>query len=325
MSQQKPLVSIICLCYKHSRFVTEALDSVLGQSYPHWELIVIDDQSPDESVTVIQDWITQHTYITQSISFLPLEKNVGNCAAFNRGLAQAKGEYVIDFAADDVLLPQRLAEQVSCLEANPQAAAAFADALLISENGQPLRTHFRRNAQGKLLENVPSGNIFRRLFLGHFICSPTLMFRAQPLRELGGYDETLAYEDFDIMMRLARRWDLLFQDSVQTKYRIVSGSLSQQFYTQRQNKMLSSTLVICQKADNLCITFEEKQALAVFVRYHLRQSVFMHNPDLVQKYANLLQQMNLLDQVSKLILTFSRFGLNFYPIYKCYLWTKKYF
>ncbi|SFB84094.1 Glycosyl transferase family 2 [Flexibacter flexilis DSM 6793] len=325
MPNSLPLVSVICLCYKHARFVAEALDSVLAQTYPHWELIIIDDQSPDNSVTVIQDWITQHTPQPQAISFLALEQNVGNCAAFNRGLAQAKGQYVIDFAADDVLLPQRLAEQVSLLEANPQAAAAFADALLISETGQPLHTHFRRDANGKLLETVASGNIFRRLFLGHFICSPTLMFRAQPLRALGGYDETLAYEDFDVMMRLARNWDLLFQDSVQTKYRVVRGSLSQQFYTQRQNKMLSSTLIICQKADNLCINQEEKQALAVFVRYHLRQSAFMHNPDLVQKYANLLQQMGLLDWTSKLILTFSRFGLNLYPIYKCYLWTKKYF
>src|SRR6185436_18882244 len=99
-----PTVTVICLCYNHARFVEEAIESVLNQSYANIQLIVVDDASTDKSAEVIKQLINKHS----SIEFLPLQTNLGNCKAFNQGLARAKGEYVIDLAADDVLLPTRI-------------------------------------------------------------------------------------------------------------------------------------------------------------------------------------------------------------------------
>ena len=317
-----PLVTVICLCYKHAPFVRLALDSVLAQTYAHVELIIIDDCSPDDSVQVIRQWLNEQK---QTYTFLALEPNIGNCAAFNRGLSLAKGQYIIDLAADDVLLPNRIASQVALLETNPTAAATYSDALLIDEKGKALRTHYLRDKNGALLQPVPSGAIYQRLFEGHFVCSVTLMFRTETLRQISGYDETLAYEDFDVLMRLARTSPLLFQDQILTQYRVVQYSLSSKFYQRKQNKMLESTLVICQKAMAMHRQPSEVEAWAIFVRYHLRQAFFTENFYLVEKFGTLLKYAHRLDFTSKLILTFSRFRPKIYFMYNFYIQLKKIF
>lgn len=312
---EQPLVTVVCLCYRHARFVHHAIDSVMAQTYPNIELIVIDDASPDDSVAAIRACLSHQPPIT----FLPLAQNIGNCAAFNKGLALAKGKYIIDLAADDVLLPHRVARQVSLLEQNTQAAAAFADATIIDEEGNALRTHYQRDRAGVLQQSVPSGNVYQQLFEGYFICSPTLMFRTDVLRDAGGYDEQLAYEDFDVLMRLARHHDLIFQDEVQTQYRTVADSLSKQFYQHKQNKLLASTVLICQKAKLLNRTQAENEALAKFARYHLRQSFLTENFDLVQAFAQLLKDLQLLDVVSKSLLLSSKIRPRVFRFYRFYL------
>ena len=107
---QTPLVSVICLCYDHARFVEEAIQSVLAQTYKNIQVIVVDDASTDNSVAVIRDVISRSG--RTDIEFLSLSENIGNCSAFNRGLALAKGEYIIDLATDDYIAPDRIERQV---------------------------------------------------------------------------------------------------------------------------------------------------------------------------------------------------------------------
>src|SRR5688572_3746734 len=108
----KPLVTVICLCYNHERFVREAITSVLSQTYSNLQVIVVDDKSTDKSVDAIRDKIAPYGEIT----FLPLPTNHGNCRAFNKGLALAKGEYIIDFATDDLMAPERISKQVEAFQ-----------------------------------------------------------------------------------------------------------------------------------------------------------------------------------------------------------------
>ncbi|MCU0357456.1 MAG: glycosyltransferase family 2 protein, partial [Cyclobacteriaceae bacterium] len=92
---KQPLVSVICLCYNHQLYVQEAIESVLNQTWSHIELIVVDDASTDTSREVIRALQKEHHL--QKV--LLLEKNMGNCAAFNRGLAIATGDFIIDLAS----------------------------------------------------------------------------------------------------------------------------------------------------------------------------------------------------------------------------------
>src|SRR5688572_16900954 len=104
----QPLVSVVCLCYNHAAFVKEAVQSVMGQTYPNIELILVDDASRDNSAAVIEELQRQYP----SIKVILLKNNVGNCKAFNQALAESKGAYIIDLAADDILMPDRIKQGV---------------------------------------------------------------------------------------------------------------------------------------------------------------------------------------------------------------------
>ena len=103
-----PWVTVICTSYNQQTFVAEALESVIAQSYPNVELIVIDNGSTDQTVTRIQAVILPYP----AIRFIRNPINLGLNRAFNQGLALANGQYIIDLSADDVLLPDRITRQV---------------------------------------------------------------------------------------------------------------------------------------------------------------------------------------------------------------------
>ena len=104
----KPLVTVICLCYNHADYVIEALESVQNQTYSNVELFIADDFSTDNSVKVIENWLKEHP----EIPFLVNKENLGNTKTFNKCLKFAKGEYIIDLAADDVLKIDYIANQL---------------------------------------------------------------------------------------------------------------------------------------------------------------------------------------------------------------------
>jgi len=104
-----PLVSIITACYNAEDFIEETLKSIQNQSFSNWEWFVIDDFSTDSSVSIIAEYAQKDT----RIKLLPLQKNSGAAIARNRGIALAKGNYMTFIDADDVWLPQFLAENVS--------------------------------------------------------------------------------------------------------------------------------------------------------------------------------------------------------------------
>src|SRR6478736_6920312 len=138
----QPLVSVICLCYNHERFLEAALDSVLNQTYSNLEIIVIDDLSTDNSRNLLETYAQKHP----QIKYLPNETNLGNCAGFNRGYQLSKGEYIIDFATDDILMPTRIAEQVAVFEKlSPEYGILFTDAELINEAGNHVGYFYQRN------------------------------------------------------------------------------------------------------------------------------------------------------------------------------------
>ena len=124
-----PLVSVICLCYNHSKYVIESIESVLSQSYENIELIVVDDASNDGSQAVIRGFLENKP----QVSFISLTKNTGNCRAFNIGWQASSGNYIIDLAADDLLLPDSVSIGVGCfLKRDSNYGVHFGDAHIIN-------------------------------------------------------------------------------------------------------------------------------------------------------------------------------------------------
>jgi glycosyltransferase involved in cell wall biosynthesis len=264
-----PLVTVICLCYNHSKFIREAIESVVAQAYPALQLIVVDDASTDGSVAVIQQLVNEHP----SIEFLPLTQNLGNCAAFNKGLVLARGEYLIDLAADDLLLPERIAIGVNALQ---QAGSAygvhFSDAEWIGEGGKHLYDHSDRFPH----VTIPQGDIYKELINRYFICPPTVMFTREVISYLGGYDETLTYEDFDFWIRSSRKFNYAYSPQVLVKKRVTTGTMAN-----KQFRVWSSdsqtTYRVCEKIFELNETRDERKALAERIGYEIKLNVRLLN------------------------------------------------
>jgi glycosyltransferase involved in cell wall biosynthesis len=313
---QSPLVSVICLCYNHARFLEETVNSVLKQTYSNIELIIVDDASTDKSVEVIHRIAEKNN----SIVFIKNDKNKGMCPSFNNALSVAKGEYIIDLAADDILLPKRVEKQIEAFfKLKENYGVVFSDACLIGEEGDKISTFYKRNELDGLMEEVPSGDVFKDLIRSYKICSPTLMIKKKVLDELGGYDENLSYEDYDFFVRSSREYKYFYIDEVLTLRRVVKGSDSSSWYKTENNTHLASTLIICRKALWLCRDLEEKKALLHSVRYHFRQSYFMNNFQVAKEYYELINQVGKSSMIDKIILYLVIKKIKIHSLYKGYL------
>ena len=266
-----PLVTVVALCHNHAPFLREALDSVLAQSYPHLEVWLVDNGSTDGSVAILQEYAAaQPGWRT-----LFFKENTGNCHAFNAAFWQSRGELVLDFATDDMLLPERLAQQVALFASLPaDYGMVYSNCEIVTEAGQPLELfHFVDGPGGLSLTPRPaSGWVFGDVLGRFFICTPTMLMRRATLAALGGYDERLSYEDFDFWVRASRDWRFQYQNAVTTRKRRHPRSLSAQT-TRRHDPHLASTLAVCGKALALCRTRAELGTLAGRVRYELAHAL----------------------------------------------------
>lgn len=281
-----PLVSVIALCYNHAPFVLEALRSVVHQTYPNLELLIVDDTSTDKSVAAIESFLPTCPI---PVRFIPFQKNQGNCKAFNYAFRRAKGEFIIDLATDDVLFPDRISRQIAAFQALDESyGIVFTNAERIDATGKTLGLHYRDTS------SVPSGDLYQDLLRpGGLISAPTMLIKRQVLEILDGYDETLAYEDYDFWVRSSRQFKYFFLDEVLTKRRVTPDSLGQKFYARgNENPMLVSTLRVCRKAQQLNQNPAENEALLQSVRYHLRQALFTHQFELTRSYAVLRDELS---------------------------------
>ncbi len=276
----KPAVSVIVVCYNHAAFVEEAIRSVVNQSWPHVQLIVVDDHSTDQSPAILRNLLA--TYPQMELLLLP--ENKGNCYAFNRGLATATGDYVIDLAAHDLLEPGRVALGVEILEAaGPDTGIHFGDAIHISQDGAVLGLHSDRFPH----HTIPRGDVYEHVIRRYFICSPSVMMRKSMLDQLQGYDETLAYEDFDLLVRASRQYRFAYSPEVLVRKRRVKGSLGQQQFGWR-NRQAESTFRVCVKAKALNRTESEWKAWRDRISYEFRSSLRRGSWGLAWRYLRLL-------------------------------------
>jgi glycosyltransferase involved in cell wall biosynthesis len=278
-----PLVSVICLCYNHEKFVKQAILSALNQTYSNVEVIVVNDASTDNSAAVVQELLTANPQLT----FLNLERNVGNCKAFNIGFAQSKGDYIIDFAADDILLENRIQEGVNAFQsAGNEYGVQFSDAELIDEEGGKLGLHSYKYPH----DSIPSGDIYLQLIKRYFICAPTMLIKREVLSHLKGYDETLAYEDFDFWIRSARKFKYIYLPQALVQRRILHNSMKNDQFKKGSNQ-LRATYKVCEKINRLNSSDEENRALRLRLRYEFKICLKLFEVGLAIKYLRLLMSV----------------------------------
>jgi glycosyltransferase involved in cell wall biosynthesis len=262
--QQNPLVTIICMCYNHQDFVLESLYSVMNQSYENIEIIIVDDCSNDNSKSIIEKWLIDHP----NIKFIANTENLGNTKSFNNAAKLAKGEFLVDLATDDILLPNCVDLQLRTFENSiyKNLVIVYGNCEIISENGTHLSHYFNINEHKKVIIPRVTGNIYLSVLSGgDSICSVSAMIKKNIFDELNGYDENLAYEDLDFWIRASRKYNFDFVDEILVQKRILSNSLSSNFI-KKNSSINFSAYEILKKA--ISLNQNKKEDLAVQKRVH---------------------------------------------------------
>jgi len=188
-------VSILVPTFNRANYITECLDSLLAQTMPALEIIVIDDGSEDGTAEVLKRYGQRIRYIRKD--------NGGKPTAVNLGLALAQGELIWIFDDDDVALPDAIANRVEALQARPDAGFVYSPHFY---GGDGADGKIQRGRMHQFPTHTPDSFLFE-LMKGCFFHLATALVRADAYRAVGGFDtELLSSEDYDMQLRLARAY-----------------------------------------------------------------------------------------------------------------------
>ena len=200
-------VSIIIPVYNGERYVSEAIDSVLNQSYKDFEIIVIDDDSKDNTSNILRTYGKKIRWKSQ--------ENKGQASALNEGIKMAKGRYIAYLDADDVCLPERFENQVEYLDAHSNVGLVYSDFYQINGNGETQR----------IMKSHPHDKFV--LLQNNYIPRSTVMHKRECLNGVGLFDESITGDDdWDMWIRISERFGMGYIGKPLVKYRVHKGNIS---------------------------------------------------------------------------------------------------
>jgi hypothetical protein len=204
-----PRVSVVMSVYNGERYLREAVESILNQTFTDLEFIIVDDGSTDSTWQILTAYAAQDPQIV----LIRNEENIGLTRSLNKGLGLARGMYVARQDADDVSWSTRLQDQIQFMEQYPEVGLVGSAFELIDETGRRLGVVKLPTGNAQLQESLRSANCF---------CHGSVMIRRQCLQKVGGYREVFAMaQDYDLWLRIAEQFDL--------------GALTQILYRSRLN------------------------------------------------------------------------------------------
>lgn len=207
-------ISVIMPVYNAQRYLSEAIESILTQTFRDFEFINVNDGSTDSSLEIIQRFQEKDSRIR-----IINQSNQGVTKSLNNAIHLAQGKYIARMDADDVSLPTRLEKQCQYMEAHPEIAVCGSRALIIDDNGDVIKkdrifcTH----------EKIEHRHLAGKCSMKH----PSVIIRADVLREVNGYNEELPYaQDFDLWLRIGEIGKIENLPDVLIKYRRNVDSIS---------------------------------------------------------------------------------------------------
>lgn len=255
MAEISPTISVLMPVYNGERYLKQAIESILAQTFTDFEFLIIDDGSSDRSIEILQTYAAQDSRIR-----LTLRENRGIPRTRNQLLAQATGELVAIMDADDVALPDRFQLQVEFLRQHPEVVCVGGALDWIDEKGR-LLGHCPMPQDDAELQKLMLGGIS---LLHH----PTTMARRAALVQVGGYNETMtASSDLDLWLRLGEIGQLANLPDTVLQYRLHAKSITHA----KQTKQAADALAACQRA------WKRRGIQGEFIRQpadHLKQHEF---------------------------------------------------
>jgi glycosyltransferase involved in cell wall biosynthesis len=270
-----PLVSVIIPIFNGEKYIEQTIDSVLSQTYQNWELIIINDGSSDNTERLILK------YPDKRIRYLRNDTNRGISPSLNRGIDEAKGEFIARLDADDIALPLRFEKQVEFLSKNRDYALCGSYFQTIDSAGNILK-HVRfpnndRDAQSYLL-------------LHNCFCQSSIMMKAEIAKELK-YDHRFRIcEDYDLWYRISKLGKIINLPLFTTLYRIHDLNI-----TRKSEIMFKDVNIVNRKImDDLGIEYTEKE-------FELHTNALSYHADYFSNSGNLRLLENWINKLYKYI------------------------
>ncbi len=181
-------ITVIMSVYNGEKYLREAIDSILGQTFKDFEFLIIDDGSTDSSVEIIR------SYTDPRIRLIQNGKNIGLTRSLNKGIKLARGEYIARMDADDISLPERIEKQIEYLDYHPDVGVLGTRFFEIDKNG---------NVRREIYVPLSKRNIERQLYTINCFCHSSVMMRRSCIEKVGLYDETIKYaQDYELWLRM---------------------------------------------------------------------------------------------------------------------------
>jgi teichuronic acid biosynthesis glycosyltransferase TuaG len=217
-----PLVSVVIPVYNQERYIKEAVDSVLQQTYPQVELVVVDDGSTDQTPEILKTYGSRLRYLRQA--------NAGAATALNRGIEAASGELVGWLSSDDVYESTKVQRQVELFEARPEISLTYTDFNVIDGDGRVVRT-VRSPYYSDRKEFI------RRLILGNFVNGSSVIAKKKALIDTGLFDPVMTYHaDANMWLRLLKHHQFGHVGEVLLNYRWHAGNASNNVAAMRRHR-----------------------------------------------------------------------------------------
>lgn len=209
------MISVIMPVYNTEKYLSEAIASILNQTYDNFEFIIIDDASTDRSLSIIRKFIN----IDSRIRLIRNETNLGISRSRNLGIAVAKGDYIAVMDSDDVSLPERFKKQILFLDCNPKVGVLGTNYLIIDELG---------NVTNHPKITQESSRVWWGLFFFNQIVHPSVMMRRSIFSDFNiRYEESLSSAlDYDLWFQVIPHFEIRNLDERLHLYRLHSQNIS---------------------------------------------------------------------------------------------------
>ncbi len=226
-SYENPLITVLIPAYNSSDYIEETINSVLSQTYKNVELIVIDDESTDNTLDILE----KLSKADKRISYFQIKHSGRPAIPFNHGLRKAKGKYVAFLGSDDLWHKEKLADQVRYLEKNPSKVLVYSLSItfgkvnIFSPNYEMLPLPFRAAKTRTDLINI-----------GNTVPASSVLARLDVVMKAGCHDEDpeLMLEDYHLWLKMSEYGDMGFIPKIHLYYRVHDKQFSGDWETKRK-------------------------------------------------------------------------------------------
>lgn len=219
-----PLITVAICSFNGERYLEKTINSVLAQDYTNFEVIIVDDGSSDDTISIIERFSSQHKCIRPFF-----RKNHGLPASRNFAFAQAHGKWIAIIDHDDLCYPTRLSRQLEIAQENPTAGFIFCNTHFIDESDKVISDQMSRfSLPESFIRKGEAGNLLLRL--GCFVDSESCFIKRETVQRLGALDESLRFTcDYEYFIRAGLEVDFAYSQDILAAWRIHATQATKTF------------------------------------------------------------------------------------------------